>query len=60
MFSLLKKNHYSPQLKTHVRFDASTSGLSTAIKQLTIDSWKTIFVDSGLLNVNEVRSIEIE
>ena len=47
--------HYNPQLETHIKCDASRSGLGAALEQLKVDGWKPISFASRFLNSNEER-----
>ena len=53
-------SYYNPQLETHVKCDASRSGLGAALEQLTVDGWKPIAFASLFLNSCEERYSENE
>ena len=48
-------SHYNPQLETHMKCDASRSGLGAALEQLTVDGWKPLAFASQCLNSGEER-----
>ena len=45
-----EKCHYSPQLETRVKCDASRAGFGGALEQQTLEGWKPIAITSRFLN----------
>ena len=50
-----ENTHYMRQVKTRIKCDASSSGLGSALEQLTVNGWKPVSFASRFLNSNEKR-----
>ena len=50
-----QNKHFSPNLETRIKCDASRKGLGCALEQRTPDGWHTVAFNSRFLNSTEER-----